>query len=400
MDGNGNYHWVKSFGDNGGSLQCATIDENGNIYCSGLLTDTADFDPGIGVSNLSQPSLGIFILKMDNNGSHTWSQAYGDGPISFALSIKLDTSNNIIIAGVYRDTLNMGNDIYIVNPNASSISFVSKLDNNGEVIWAESIQSSTGDASRCESISIFNDHIYIGGYYKGTADFDVSINTQNSTSNGDNDMYLLKLDYCNYAQATDVQNVCGPFTWIDGKTYTTSNNTAIFNLQNLAANGCDSVVTLDLTINNIDTSVVYSPIELTANSVGDSYQWLDCNNGHTPILGATSQTFTPTSNGNYAVEVTTTNCVDTSSCYAMTTVGIEDVIPSQFSTYPNPSSKNLIIEIDDQLIGENALIFNTQGQLITTLLLSDKKSVIPVDYLENGLYLLKIENQTIRFVKN
>ena len=47
---------------------------------------------------------------------------------------------------------------------------------------------------------------------------------------------------------TDTQITCDSLTWIDGITYTASNNTATHTLT--AANGCDSVVTLDLTINN------------------------------------------------------------------------------------------------------------------------------------------------------
>ena len=46
---------------------------------------------------------------------------------------------------------------------------------------------------------------------------------------------------------TDVKTACESFTWIDGNTYTSSNNTATHILTNAA--GCDSVVTLDLTIN-------------------------------------------------------------------------------------------------------------------------------------------------------
>ena len=46
---------------------------------------------------------------------------------------------------------------------------------------------------------------------------------------------------------TDVQTACNSFTWIDGVTYTASNNIAQFTLTNAA--GCDSVVALDLTIN-------------------------------------------------------------------------------------------------------------------------------------------------------
>ena len=50
---------------------------------------------------------------------------------------------------------------------------------------------------------------------------------------------------------TDTQIACDSLTWIDGVTYTASNNTATHTLT--AANGCDSIVSLDLTIN-------YSPV--------------------------------------------------------------------------------------------------------------------------------------------
>lgn len=62
----------------------------------------------------------------------------------------------------------------------------------------------------------------------------------------------------------DVQVACDNFTWIDGNVYTESNNTATYTLTNAA--GCDSVVTLNLTINN----AVLNNIEMT---VCDSYEW-------------------------------------------------------------------------------------------------------------------------------
>jgi uncharacterized delta-60 repeat protein/uncharacterized protein (TIGR02145 family) len=42
-------------------------------------------------------------------------------------------------------------------------------------------------------------------------------------------------------------NACVPYTWIDGVTYTASNNTATHLLVGAAQNGCDSLVTLNLT---------------------------------------------------------------------------------------------------------------------------------------------------------
>jgi len=65
---------------------------------------------------------------------------------------------------------------------------------------------------------------------------------------------------------TDVVNACESYTWIDGITYTESNNTATMTLASTA--GCDSVVTLDLTISqpNAGTDVV---------TACDSYTWID-----------------------------------------------------------------------------------------------------------------------------
>ena len=54
------------------------------------------------------------------------------------------------------------------------------------------------------------------------------------------------LEYSLYTHVTDIKSSCNSYTWIDGNTYTSSNNTATFILSN--ANGCDSIISLDLTI--------------------------------------------------------------------------------------------------------------------------------------------------------
>jgi len=57
--------------------------------------------------------------------------------------------------------------------------------------------------------------------------------------------------FCNPTLGTDTQTACGSYTWIDGITYNTSNNTATDTLVNSI--GCDSIVTLNLTINPLPT---------------------------------------------------------------------------------------------------------------------------------------------------
>jgi len=69
-------------------------------------------------------------------------------------------------------------------------------------------------------------------YSNGNA-FAIRINTSNSVST---------------STGIDIQTACDSYTWIDGNTYTSSNNSATFILPNSL--GCDSTVTLDLTLNN------------------------------------------------------------------------------------------------------------------------------------------------------
>ncbi len=64
----------------------------------------------------------------------------------------------------------------------------------------------------------------------------------------------------------DVISACDNYTWIDGITYTSSNNAATHILTNAA--GCDSVVTLDLTIN-------YSTLGTDTQTACYRYAWLD-----------------------------------------------------------------------------------------------------------------------------
>jgi uncharacterized protein YceK len=120
---------------------------------------------------------------------------------------------------------------------------------------------------------------------------------------------------------TDVQTACDTYTWMDGITYIVSNDTATYILTNMA--GCDSVVTLDLTIIGVsDITTALDGLTISANNASATYQWLDCNNSFAEILGETNQDYTPAEDGSYAVKLTEDGCVDTSACVIISTVGI------------------------------------------------------------------------------
>ncbi|MEL7533702.1 MAG: T9SS type A sorting domain-containing protein [Bacteroidota bacterium] len=170
-------------------------------------------------------------------------------------------------------------------------------------------------------------------------------------------------EYCLATSAIDVQTACDSFIWLDGITYFTDNNTATYTLHNAA--GCDSVLTLNLNLTQLDTSLSQTANVLSANLAGATYQWLDCNNGWSALAGETNQSFSPSSNGSYAVEITQNGCVDTSRCFAITRVGLlENDFGDQFALYPNPSEGVFFIELGGTYAEIKLKVYNASGQVV------------------------------------
>lgn len=82
---------------------------------------------------------------------------------------------------------------------------------------------------------------------------------------------------------------------------------------------CDSIVTLNLLVNTINTTVTKNGNTLTASETGATYQWFNCGTNQ-PIAGANSQSYTATASGNYKVIIGKNNCVDTSACESVSII--------------------------------------------------------------------------------
>ncbi|MBI2259712.1 MAG: PKD domain-containing protein [Flavobacteriia bacterium] len=204
-------------------------------------------------------------------------------------------------------------------------------------------------------------------------------------TNGCDSILTLNLSIGYPTFGSETQSACDSYTWpLDGQTYyeTGSYFATIPN-----ALGCDSLVTLDLTINAIDNSVSVVGITITANEVDAQYQWLDCNNGNTPIVGANLQSFTPTQNGLYAVRITKNSCTEESDCVTISSVGINESTSSKIGIYPNPfenfimvnsESKNIkysISEISGKIVESNQMIQNSK---------------INTAHLQKGIYIIEL----------
>lgn len=197
----------------------------------------------------------------------------------------------------------------------------------------------------------------------------------------------------------DVISACDSFTWIDGITYTSSNYSATHPIPNIP--GCDSVLTLNLTINNSpNNSVSVNGETLSADENDASYQWLDCNNGNTAIASEINQSFTPTVNGTYAVEITQNTCVAISDCIHITNVGTDAFMNEQIiNVFPNPSNGEVTITVPIAMIGQSITITNMFGQQINQIVIDQTSFSIDLSNNANGVYFLQGTTENRNIVK-
>lgn len=207
-------------------------------------------------------------------------------------------------------------------------------------------------------------------------------------------------DFCSPVIQTDVITACDSYTWIDGNTYTSNTTASVYNFLGGASNGCDSVVTLDLTINTVDNSVYRSGSTLEAIETGATYQWVDCNDNYAPIAGETDDTFTATANGSYALVVTKNNCTDTSNCFNMTTVGLayEKDQDENLTIYPNPSTGifNVAYTGSQQV---RYTLSDISGRIIKTGYISNDNTLLDLSSESKGTYFLKSLGKTHKIIK-
>ncbi len=144
-------------------------------------------------------------------------------------------------------------------------------------------------------------------------------------------------------------------------------------------------------------TITLSGTTLEAQETGVTYQWINCA-GNTPVAGETAQTFTPAVSGSYAVIVTNGNCSETSACEAVTIVGLEDNGIEMVAIYPNPAEHTITIS---GLKVSNAVvsILDINGRVLTSKVTSSPTLELSVSDLAAGVYLVKIQSETVNGVK-
>jgi hypothetical protein len=193
---------------------------------------------------------------------------------------------------------------------------------------------------------------------------------------------------------------CNSYTAPSGAMF---NTTGVYTdvIQN--ASGCDSTITINLVVNTVNAAATQNNAVLTATATGATYQWVNCPS-MSPISGATSQSYTATANGNYAVIVSENNCTDTSVCFGVTGIGIvENGFGGMLNVYPNPSEGEFFIDLGTVYNDVTIVVTDIAGRVVYSQLVNSA-NIIPVTINEAaGIYVISVtsgnESAKIKLVK-
>ena len=193
-------------------------------------------------------------------------------------------------------------------------------------------------------------------------------------------------------------SACNSYTWaVNGTTYTMSGT------YNFVA-GCHTE-TLNLTIDTVDTTISNSNNVLTVAEAGASYQWYTCDGGgiYTAIVGATSQSYTVTAIGDYAVDVIENSCNVRSTCFTVAVLGTDSFSSlNSLTVFPNPSNGIFTIQMS---VDARAEVFDITGKQILNKTVFAGNSILDLSAYRSGMYLIRITDEndntkTVKVIKN
>jgi hypothetical protein len=310
--------------------------------------------------------------------------------------------------------------------------FGGKIDDIG--IWSRVLSASeiAGLYNICNTSS--TDTIASCGSYTWTDGVTYTTNNNTATDTfvnaaGCDSVVTLNLTLNSSSSSTDSITACNSYTWTDGITYTTNNNTATDTFVNTA--GCDSIVTLNLTVIETDKLISTQPedqsvnVNRTTNFIGTSgydsvatYQWqLDDGVGFKDLsnAGQYSGVLTDTllvSNVTFLNDgeifrclVTVNDCSDTSETVLLT-IGKADVsehsLTKDYAIYPNPTKGVVFISTKASFIGTSYNVYSSSGALIRNGSITSEITTLDVQDLQEGIYFIQLGDniqQSFKIIK-
>ncbi len=250
LDTAGNFKWASRWGNSTADIAWSVAtDEDGNIYTAGtFIGSRIDFDPGSGAADTFYMSSqvatkrSVYWSKLDSNGKFMMARSVmmDDGT---GAGIAVDKNRNVYVAGGFVTNATFGTST--INSSGSWDAYLAKWNANGDFDW-RAIQHGTGEDFMYNVTTDANNNVYTTGYAKSTT---LTVDGNSYSLKGQGDIIIFKVaapSVCATTYTTLNEKACDQYNFRGNiKTTTGTYRDTLMN-----AAGCDSVITLNLVIDN------------------------------------------------------------------------------------------------------------------------------------------------------
>jgi hypothetical protein len=166
LDPDGKVLWAHSFGGKNDDVASAvSFDSKGNVVVLGWYSDVMQF----GTSTLTAVgSDDVFVMQLGPDGSPNWARSIGGENTEAAWSVTTTPSDDIIVIGEFRGTVNFGAGP--IESAGNTDVFVVSLGKDGEQKWARHFGDMNFDFGRAVAIDSRGD-LVLAAEFAGTVDF-------------------------------------------------------------------------------------------------------------------------------------------------------------------------------------------------------------------------------------
>lgn len=418
LNANGEFVWAKSVGGTGYEESTAiAVNSTGTVTVLGYFYEPADFNPGPDEYILtSEGASDTFLVNLDANGGFISAQRYGGPDLDLALDMKINSANDIFIAGFFEGTTDFdpssSGEFNLTSSTEGFSSYMLHLNSAGELVFA----GATHDGNvEVRGIAVdANDNVYLTGHFNGTVNFSPDptntdyIFTSEFVYNG----FAMKFNPLGILEwAKPIQSdgtVFGFDIAVDatGNVFTTGYfaNTAdfdpdsntTFNLTKQSANATDAYIWALNTDGNFVNAFTFGGADfLDTHKIGADAQGYIYLSGHfektvdiNPLNGETLEVTSIDFRDSYIIKM------------AAAMLGIPSNNYAEITIYPNPASSMVYVANSENLLSKSYNLYDVQGRSILSGYINGSGQ-IRLETIGSGIYYLNIAgSNTVKLIKN
>ncbi len=372
---NGDYQWHYNFGKpNNYSYSILKHNSLGELYTYGVFRDSVVFESeGKQYKAYAEGFASVFLLKTKPNGDIIWFNIIdGKGYNVLSDPLTIDSKDNINLIGRFSGYVDFdwgpNEDIHGINDEKyQNNGFLLQLNDEGNFISSDFVYNyfETDWSGFTYSATGKNDRLWLLGYTE-------------SFSN----TFLMYKDQCNPVELEENEIACDEYNF-HNQNYTESGS---YLFEGKTASGCDSTLTLNLTI-----YPSYNFAVLDSACASDVYTF---GNREYAVPGQylLNATSAIGCDSIYRLDIITKqkDCILTSVNTEMEELSIE--------VYPNPTRD--FVHINGVKQGAKIKVYSILGTEVQQHYSNSSEEVISLQNLPAGMYFIKIDQQTFQLVKD